>query len=543
MCIDKTQEGRLCALDILQVAGLLNYYGRVPETDDITVKPVLLQKGTTKLALYGLSNVRDERLHRSFRHDKVKFLRPELYQDEWFNLIAVHQNHHGHSETNYLPENFLQNFFDFVVWGHEHECRIDPVLNPEQDFHVCQPGSSVATSLCAGEAVPKHVGVLSIRDREFKMRKIPLKSVRPFVMKELSLSDFDELDPKRKNKADVIALLMEKVEEAIAEAKTQWTELQEDAETETETEPPLPLIRLRVDYSSSIGTYELENPQRFSQRFLGRVANASDVVQFYTKKKAATRKTKGGAAAASDKPDLSDVRLENLKISALVRQYLATQSLQCLPENELGDAVTQYVDKDDKDAVKDFVNDHLVKQVSMMTANKTDENNINEAIKTSKNAMASQFEARQQRLEAQRRRKEETQVSDFESDGEAPRAASPPPVRRAPPPQKKAVRSGAAKRKTPAKRKQADSEEEEEEDVVDEDDVSDMDETENSASTRSKSTKSVRASTRKPASRQAKLDFSARPAPKAAKLMQQRSIDISSDEEDDFQPPPAKRRR
>ena len=52
-----------------------------------------------------------------------------------------------HSTGAYLPENFIQSFFDLIIWGHEHECLIDPVYNPEQGFHVIQPGSSVATSL------------------------------------------------------------------------------------------------------------------------------------------------------------------------------------------------------------------------------------------------------------------------------------------------------------------------------------------------------------------------------------------------------------
>ena len=32
-----------------------------------------------------------------------------------------------------------------------------------QDFFIVQPGSPVATSLCEGEALRKHVGILSIR--------------------------------------------------------------------------------------------------------------------------------------------------------------------------------------------------------------------------------------------------------------------------------------------------------------------------------------------------------------------------------------------
>lgn len=89
---DWIQEGHLSALDVLQMSGLINYYGRTPESDNINVKPVLLQKGRTKLALYGLSNVRDERLNRTFRDGKVKFFQPSLQKDNWFNLLSVHQN-------------------------------------------------------------------------------------------------------------------------------------------------------------------------------------------------------------------------------------------------------------------------------------------------------------------------------------------------------------------------------------------------------------------------------------------------------------------
>lgn len=86
------QEGHLAALDLLQIAGLVNYYGRTPESDNILIKPVLLQKGHTKLALYGMSNVRDERLFRTFRDGKVKFFQPSAQKADWFNLMSVHQN-------------------------------------------------------------------------------------------------------------------------------------------------------------------------------------------------------------------------------------------------------------------------------------------------------------------------------------------------------------------------------------------------------------------------------------------------------------------
>lgn len=99
---DPTGDGHLCALDILQVSGLVNYIGRIPANDDITVNPLLLQKGSTLLALYGLSNVRDERMFNTFREGKVRFRRPAERMDDWFNLLAVHQNQYVLSVSYFL---------------------------------------------------------------------------------------------------------------------------------------------------------------------------------------------------------------------------------------------------------------------------------------------------------------------------------------------------------------------------------------------------------------------------------------------------------
>lgn len=275
-------------MDLLQISGLVNYYGRTPESDNIVIKPVLLQKGRTKLALYGMSNVRDERLFRTFRDGKVKFFQPSTQKSEWFNLMSVHQNHHAYTETGYLPENFLPEFMDLIVWGHEHECLIEPRYNPEMGFHVMQPGSSVATSLMPGEAVPKHVAILSITGKEFKSEPIRLKSVRPFVMKEIVLAEERALrDVWRhdNNRVTITRHLMDIVEGLIAEAQREWLEAQDETDADEDVEPPLPLIRLRVEYTAPDGgRFDCENPQRFSNRFVGKVANVNDVIQFYRKK-------------------------------------------------------------------------------------------------------------------------------------------------------------------------------------------------------------------------------------------------------------------
>lgn len=303
------QDGYLAALDILQVAGLLNYYGRAPESDNVAVKPVLLQKGRTKLALYGLSNIRDERLFRTFRDGKVKFFQPKSRKDDWFNILSVHQNQyvghgliatfilsllptqlinpsHAYTDTGYLPESFLPSFMDLVIWGHEHECLIEPRYNPDMGFHVIQPGSSVATSLVPGEAVTKHVSIVSVTGNEFTSQPIRLKTVRPFVMKEIVLADEPQLKgiwKKDDNRVQITRYLTDMVYKLINQARQQWIDLRDAGEREQD--PPAPLIRLRVEYTApDNGHFDCENPQRISNRFINDVANVNDVIQFYRKK-------------------------------------------------------------------------------------------------------------------------------------------------------------------------------------------------------------------------------------------------------------------
>jgi double-strand break repair protein MRE11 len=379
---DPSGEGSFSPLDLLQASGFVNYFGRTPEVDKINVKPVLLQKGGTKLALYGLSNVRDERLFHTWRDGNVKFFQPGTQKEEWFNLMSVHQNHHAHTPTSYLPENFLPEFMDLVVWGHEHECLIDPRYNPEMGFHVMQPGSSVATSLMPGEAVPKHVCILSVTGKEFTTENIRLKSVRPFIMKEIVLAEEKEVKDKQlwrvtDNRNKITQYLNTVIEELIEEAKRDWLELQVDREEGDDIEVPLPLVRLRVEYTAPPGgEFQCENPQRISNRFMGKVANINDVVQFHRKKKATNRTMKN----VPDEPDaeiLAELSIDSIKVDKLVKEFLQAQTLTILPQNSFGDAVSQFVDKDDKHAMETFVKDSLTTQLKhLMEANEVEEEEI-----------------------------------------------------------------------------------------------------------------------------------------------------------------------
>ncbi|KAL2265118.1 hypothetical protein VTJ83DRAFT_6218 [Remersonia thermophila] len=430
---DPSGDGHYCSLDLLQVAGLVNYFGRVPEADNIHVKPILLQKGKTKLALYGISNVRDERMHRTFRDNKVRFYRPSQQKSDFFNLLALHQNHYAHTATSYLPENMLPDFLDLVIWGHEHECLIDPQRNPETGFHVMQPGSSVATSLVPGEAVTKHVAILSITGKTFEVEKIPLKTVRPFVTREITLANdkrFKGLEKKQDNRQDITKRLMLIVEEMIEEANAKWRSLHGDEIDEDEGQP-LPLIRLKVEYTAPEGTkYEVENPQRFSNRFAGKVANQNDVVYFYRKKTTATRKIKAELpAGVSEALDSTDA----LKVDTLVQEFFAQQSLKILPQAPFGDAVHQFVSKDDKYAVELFVMDSLSTQVKGLL--QLDDEKISEGLDAHiddfRKNMEKNFVSGQLK-QAQRKRRFKEKPDGWDSDREGHWTAQPQAVEEVP---------------------------------------------------------------------------------------------------------------
>lgn len=284
---DATGEELLSPLDVLGVSGLLNHFGRVIDNEQISICPLLFNKGSTNLALYGLHSIREERLMKTMASGNLEFLEPDTGDDgtiQWFNLMCIHQNHVHRPGVKVVEETSLPTFLDFILWGHEHDCRPVAMRNDITGSYILQAGSSIATSLTEGETLDKHVYILSIKGKDFSLEPIKLKTVRPFVMKDVILSRTG-LRATSSNKKEVLNFLMMQVELMIEQANSVWKENNVELFEEgivTEADIPLPLIRLRVEYS---GGYEVENPRYFSNRFVGKVANVNDVVLFYKRKK------------------------------------------------------------------------------------------------------------------------------------------------------------------------------------------------------------------------------------------------------------------
>ena len=373
---DPTGDDSLSAIDVLSTAGLLNHFGKSPSCDKVEVSPVLLKKGLTKLALYGIGAMRDERLHTTFASKKVNMLVPEGEDGEeghkqWFNVFVIHQNRAKHTRKNYIPEGFLDEFLDLVIWGHEHECLIEPTKTDSADkpFFVSQPGSSVATSLSEGEAKQKQVGLLSVYQKNFKIDPLPLQTVRQFMMDNIVLAETN-LKPHEEEK--LYHYLTESVEKLISEA--------ENNHTGHKDQPKLPLIRIKVEYS---GGYAIINPHRFGQQFVDRVANCKDILLFYRKK---TYDKKETAGTRNHELHLSQGGSQGNAVSMedLISEYLHADGdlqLDVLSERKLAKALNEFVLKEEDDAISELVKYQLKKtQTEITLREEMKEDNIDELI-------------------------------------------------------------------------------------------------------------------------------------------------------------------
>lgn len=407
----------LSSLDLLSNAGLITYFGRAVSSKKVEVAPILLQKGRTALALYGLGNVRDEVLYDTWAKQKrVKWLSPEQParrqaerhvdvdgSDEeeeeeeldddiaWFNLFVLHQNRLTRGSSKGISDTLLPTWLDYVVWGHEHDSIPDLTLSKPP---IVQPGSTVATSLSAGEAKPKHAILLEVYKCKLKHRAVPLYTVRSFLFEDISLSTqsgLSETDPEGLNK-----FLEETINDMVEKQETLFDNKIATFQGGTSKEvvngvryPPRsfyvekltgivrqPLIRLRVEVT---GNWEAPNPQRFGQAYVGRVASAADILLFYRCKRRRLKTSRtflqgngigpedeerededGNGRFSQTDADAQDVvHIPKLVQYFLYHRQVGGTGLKFLELDKLTGAVDQFVNKLENRAIPDYVQAYL----------------------------------------------------------------------------------------------------------------------------------------------------------------------------------------
>jgi double-strand break repair protein MRE11 len=328
---DITGSDRLSCMDILSSTGLINYFGKWQDLSKVEITPLVIQKNETRIALYGLSHIHDVRLARLFRDKLVKLNKPNIPDSDIFSMMVLHQNRADRGRYNFLPEEQLPDFMDFVLWGHEHDCRIEPEFNPKNEVYICQPGSSVATSLAEGESIEKKIGILEIHKKCFKLNPISLKTVRPFVFRSVNIEEYvDRLKLNEGNVKDkIMKFYNENVNEMIEEAMLKITGHKK--------QPQLPLIRLRIEHTNE--DYSI-NTVRFGQKFDKIIANPESVLAF---KRISQKRTKvenynpddvamKSAFAKKEQQDCVEDVVENYFTEAKQDDKLKTFNLKSLTE-------------------------------------------------------------------------------------------------------------------------------------------------------------------------------------------------------------------
>lgn len=374
---DPSGFGRVSAVDLLSSHGYVNYFGKWVDLSRIIIKPLLLQKGETKLALYGLGHISDARLCRMFDEAKVFLEKPD--DPGWFNVMVLHQNRADRGVKNYLPENALPKFLDLVIWGHEHDCRIVPEENVVKEFFVIQPGSTVATSLSEGESLQKCCGLLSIHKGLFRMDPIPLKTVRPFVFESVNLASFQ--DELRLDEGDV----MKKVQEFAAERIESLIERSKEQLSGDDRQPNLPLIRLRLEITD---TKQQFNALRFGHHYFGRVGNPIDMVIF--KRKTTRVKDESGNmlddAALKEQFQKEQRHHAGLRAEEIAEKYFrevgTAHKMEIMCPSSMTELVRRLMDAKDYDAgeIAKFYEQKAVKFLEAQVDSVVTEDNIDEVL-------------------------------------------------------------------------------------------------------------------------------------------------------------------
>lgn len=224
-----------------------------------------------------------------------------------------------------------------------------------------------------------------MKNQQWRTIKIPLETVRPFAFDSVVLSKEQDVNPG--NPDSVTAFLTSKIDTMIAEAKR----------CQGAAAPDLPLVRCRVDYTG----FSTINTQKFAQKFVKKVANPQDLLLW--QKSQSKRMSNGNVAAKSMPHATEETNIEDLVTENLVEQ------LKILHEKELGDALHDFVQKDEKSALLDTVN-RVMKETWTVAERNACQDATKDELQSIAAAISSAAEHRRYKLSAKQVIKEAAKV-------------------------------------------------------------------------------------------------------------------------------------
>jgi double-strand break repair protein MRE11 len=168
--------------------GYVNYFRPIlpDERGKYVLRPVILAKDGVQIAVYGLGWIFGHSFMEMLRNEELEFERPDGRQ---YSILLIHQDRSIRNERVVKPEIALEKFcpwMDLVVWGHEHENRVD--LEPCGRFQITQPGSTVRTQLRKPDKTFHSIAILTLSEIDHPIfESIPLSRPRPYRYQEIPL--------------------------------------------------------------------------------------------------------------------------------------------------------------------------------------------------------------------------------------------------------------------------------------------------------------------------------------------------------------------
>lgn len=210
------------------------------------------------------------------------------------------------------------------------------------------------------------------------MEQIPLRSCRQFVMDHVVLAN-EGLNEADKN-------IDSKVEKLLASKVDKMVEHCHMNRYFYDKQPMKPLVRLKCDYTN----FETINENRFAQKFIDKVANPRNILMFHKRasESITTESALDNEAAKVLRMHGGGEQLEYGKVHDIVNKYFKVaedkNKLTALTDKGLGDAIQEYIEKDEKDAISELINfqiEKIQKYLKNQSMNSINDAQLTEEIK------------------------------------------------------------------------------------------------------------------------------------------------------------------
>lgn len=120
-----------------------------------------------------------------------------------------------------------------------------------------------------------------------------------------------------------------------------------------------------------------------------------------------------------DEAAIAQLTMDTVKVEKLVREFLTAQALTILPQNTFGDAVSSFVDKDDRHAMDVFLTDTLQQQIEELVKHEgdLDENQMVNLLDQNRSRLEELYKSGALKLSKKMRLKPKPPLWDSDMDG------------------------------------------------------------------------------------------------------------------------------